>query len=105
MDPRNVYEQRHEVQILDIREHEEFAAGRIDGAWHVPIAELPARLRQLDSQRPIVTVCRSGNRSGEAAKFLKSSGFAAENMEGGLKRWADEGLPLTAPNGDPGRVA
>ena len=67
MDPKTVYERRHDAQLLDVREDEEWNAGRIEGAVHIPLAQLPARLAELDRDRPVVTVCRSGgpSRQGE----------------------------------------
>lgn len=104
MDPRTVYQRRDELQLLDVREDAEWAAGRIEGARHIPLAELPGRLGELDRNRPVVALCRSGNRSGQAAQYLRQAGLSAQNMDGGLKRWAGDGLPVTTPDGRPGRV-
>ena len=104
MDPRTMYQRRDALQLLDVREHEEWAAGRIEGARHIPLAELHARLGELERNRPVVAVCRSGSRSGRAADYLSQAGLAAQNMDGGLKRWVRDGLPLTTPDGHPGRV-
>lgn len=104
MDPRSVHQRRDEVQIVDVREADEWAAGRIDGARHIPLSELPARLGELARDRPVVAVCRSGNRSGRAADYLSRTGLSAHNMDGGMKRWAREGLPFSTPDGHPGRV-
>ncbi len=104
MDPRTVYQRRDELQLLDVREDAEWAGGRIEGARHIPLAELPGRLGELDRNRPVVALCRSGNRSGQAAHYLRQAGLSAQNMDGGLKRWAGDGLPVTTPDGRPGRV-
>lgn len=106
MDPQTVHERRLGVQLLDVREDEEWAAGRIDGATHIPLAQLPARLTELDPTQPVVTVCRSGGRAGRAVDYLAQAGLPAEVMDGGMTRWADTGLPVTtAPDGRPGHVA
>lgn len=105
MDPRTVYQRREEVQILDVRDDEEWAAGRIDGARHIPLPQLPTRLGELDPDMPIVTVCRSGHRSGQAAHYLTQSGLSTHNMEGGMQRWARDRLPFRALDGRQGRVA
>lgn len=105
MEPRDVYEKRDEVQIVDVREPEEREAGRIEGAVHVPMADVPSRLEEIATERKVVTVCRSGNRSGKAAKFLRRQGYDAENMEGGMQHWEEEELPFSTPDGRPGRVA
>jgi rhodanese-related sulfurtransferase len=105
MDPKSVYERRQDVQLLDVRDDDEWSAGRIDGARHVPLAQLPARLAELDRNRPVVTVCRSGGRAGRATEYLTGAGFTAETMDGGMTQWASSGLPLTAADGRPGHVA
>lgn len=60
MDPKAVHERRDEVQLLDVREDEEWAAGRIASATHIPLAQLPARLTELDPTQQVVTIWRSG---------------------------------------------
>lgn len=98
MDPRATYDRRSQVQILDVREPEEWMAGHIEGAVHIPMNQVVGRLDEIDRERPVVAVCRSGRRSGEVAKRLSRLGIVAENMPGGLEQWADEGLPLTRPS-------
>ena len=106
MDPRTVQDSRSEVQILDVREDEEWAAGHIDDAMHIPLGQLPQRISELDAQHPVVTVCRSGGRAGRAADLLTSSGRRVAVMDGGMQRWAREGLPFSAADGSgPGTVA
>lgn len=105
MEPTTVYGRRDEVQLLDVREDDEWAAGRIDGAHHIPLGQLPTRVSELDSERPVVTVCRSGGRAGKATEILTQAGWAAQTMDGGLTRWANAGLPVTTPDGRPGTVA
>lgn len=105
MDPRTVQERRGEVQVLDVREDDEWAAGRIEGAHHIPLGELSARVGELDRDRPVVTVCRSGGRAGKAAELFTEAGWTAQTMDGGITAWASTGLPVTTPDGEPGRVA
>lgn len=104
MDVYELEERKGEVQIVDVRYPNEWEAGRIDGAVHIPQDDLADRLDEIDGRRPLVTVCRSGNRSGRAAQFLKDEGFDAENLEGGMQAWAGHGLPVTTPDGGPGSV-
>lgn len=61
MDPRTLHQRREKFQVLDVREDDEWAAGGIAGARHIPLGELPARLDELDRNRPVVMVCLSGN--------------------------------------------
>lgn len=105
-DPRVVHERQGDIQIVDVREAAEWEAGRIEGSVHIPLSELMAgRLESLDTNRPVVAVCRSGNRSEVASLMLGARGFDAYNMEGGTEAWVAADLPFTAPDGSPGRVA
>lgn len=105
MEPTTVHGRRDEVQLLDVREDDEWSAGRIDGALHIPLGQLPARVAELDRDRPVVTVCRSGGRASKAAELLTRAGLDAQTMDGGMTQWANSGLPVTTPDGRPGTVA
>jgi rhodanese-related sulfurtransferase len=95
-----------EVQVVDCREPDEWAAGRIEGSIHVQLNSILAgAVDQLDPNKETVVVCRSGNRSELGALMLQARGFRAHNLEGGLEEWAAEGRPLSTPEGQPGRVA
>jgi rhodanese-related sulfurtransferase len=72
-------------QLIDVREPVEFAEGTLPGAINIPLGELPDRLAELDQNRRVVLLCRSGGRSANAAQFLATSGFEdVVNLEGGL---------------------
>lgn len=99
-------QQRDRVQLVDVRESEEWQAGRIPGARWIPMNELPERLGEIDASRPVVTVCRSGTRSGQMAEFLTEQGYQAENLNGGIQAWAEHDLPVRTPADEqPGKVA
>lgn len=106
-DPRLVYERRGEWQILDVREPYEWDAGHIEDAVHVPLNGVMAGAEQerLDPGRPVIVVCKTGNRSELAALMLQARGFEAHNLEGGTEAWVGAGLPIVASDGSPGRVA
>jgi rhodanese-related sulfurtransferase len=94
--PHALAELRSKVQVLDVREHEEFShgLGHIEGALLVPLGQLESRLGELPRDRPIVTVCRSGARSARAAAMLGKAGFdRVANLNGGMLRWRAEGHP------------
>ena len=78
MEPTEVYERRGHLEILDVRDSHEWEAGRIDGARHLPMREVPAHLSELPGDRTIVAVCRSGNRSGKVAEYLRANGLSAK---------------------------
>ena len=105
MEPMTVFGRRDEVQLLDVREDDEWAAGRIDGAHHIPLGQLSDRVGELDRDRPVVTVCRSGGRAGKATELLTQAGWDARPMSGGMKAWAQADLPVGTPDGKPGTVA
>jgi rhodanese-related sulfurtransferase len=105
-DPRVVHEQQADVQIVDVRETPEWDAGRIEGSIHLPLNQLMAGgMESLDPSRPVVAVCRTGNRSEVASLMLRARGFEAYNMEGGAEAWVAAGFALTSEDGSPGRVA
>ena len=77
------------VTLLDVREPWEFALCRMDGSVHVPLAQLPSRLGELDPARPTVVICHHGIRSLQAGAFLERQGFAdVVNLRGGIDGWA-----------------
>ena len=94
---------RGEALLLDVREPQEWAAGHAPRAQHVPLGEL--RPESVPAGRPVIAVCRSGNRSGKAADLLAASGVPVHNLAGGMKGWAEAGLPVVTDSGQPGTVA
>jgi rhodanese-related sulfurtransferase len=82
------------AQLVDVRAEHEWDAGRIEGASHLPLAELSERVGELDRERPVVLYCRGGNRSTMAAEALAAEGFDAVKLSEGIVGWAEAGLPL-----------
>lgn len=79
------------IQLLDVREPQEWEICRIDGATLIPLGDLPSHLQKLDSTTPIVVYCKVGVRSGQAAKLLQAAGFSkTQNLIGGIDAWATE---------------
>jgi adenylyltransferase/sulfurtransferase len=77
--------------LLDVRNPEEWAITRIEGASLIPLPELSQRYVELPGNEEIVVYCRSGARSAQAADFLRSKGFQnVRNLPGGTLRWSDE---------------
>ena len=77
-----------EPYLLDVRDPEEFRAWSIAGAVNVPLAELARRIDELPSDRELVSICASGNRSATAAELLSRAGFSVANLSGGMAAWA-----------------
>jgi sulfur dioxygenase len=85
------------VTLVDVREPDEYRGelGHIAGSQLVPLATLLAAARAWDKQQPVVTVCRSGGRSGKAALQLAAAGFArVASLRGGMTQWKLDGLPV-----------
>lgn len=79
-----------DIEIIDVREPQEWAAGRIPQAKHIPLGEIPQRIQELDPKKETILVCRSGNRSGMAAEFLSQQGYNVINMRGGMLEWTGD---------------
>jgi sulfur dioxygenase len=97
LQPQWLEEHVGEVQVVDVREPEEFDGilGHIEGATLIPLGELKQRAGELDPARPVVTVCRSGARSAQAAVMLDKEGFGkVANLAGGMLRWRAQRLPV-----------
>lgn len=82
--------------VLDVRESAEFAAGHVLNAKLIPLGKLKERMGELEKYRdqPMVVVCRSGNRSGNACSMLSKAGYTqAYNLAGGMTAWQSGKLP------------
>jgi rhodanese-related sulfurtransferase len=85
------------VVLLDVREPQELMLAKVPQALHIPMREVPERLRELDPATPLVVMCHSGGRSRRVAEFLATSGFEdIYNLAGGIDAWAEE-LDPTVP--------
>jgi len=81
----------HAVQLVDVRQPEEWAIAHIEGARLVPLAELTGALTTLDATREVIVMCRSGVRSADAARQLQALGFRdVKNLAGGILRWSTD---------------
>ena len=97
IDPHALEELQGPVQVLDVREEDEFTGplGHIAGAVLIPLGQLAARADELRRDRPIVAVCRAGSRSAQATTILQQAGFGEiANLNGGMLRWRAEGHPV-----------
>jgi glyoxylase-like metal-dependent hydrolase (beta-lactamase superfamily II)/rhodanese-related sulfurtransferase len=95
--PSWLEEHAGEVQIVDVREPDEFngALGHVAGAMLFPLGSLAEKAKNLDKARPVVTVCRSGARSAQATQLLAKAGFEKiANLSGGMLRWRSQRFPV-----------
>ncbi|UOF89463.1 rhodanese-like domain-containing protein [Fodinisporobacter ferrooxydans] len=76
------------LTIIDVRENDEVAAGKIPGAKHIRLSELPQRIHEIPKNAEAIMVCRSGGRSAKACEFLLSQGYRnVKNLMGGMLGW------------------
>jgi rhodanese-related sulfurtransferase len=87
------------AQLVDVRADHEWEAGRIAGAAHIALPELPQRTGEIDEDRPVVVYCRGGNRSSMATAALQDAGFDAVKLSEGIVGWSEDDLPLEPENG------
>ncbi|MCH6472226.1 rhodanese-like domain-containing protein [Sinomonas terrae] len=85
--------------LLDVREDYEWEAGHAEGAVHIPMDQLPARLGELDPDEDLLVVCRTGGRSARATSWLVDQGYSAMNVAGGMDAWLESGRALVSENG------
>ncbi|WP_431782599.1 rhodanese-like domain-containing protein [Streptomyces chumphonensis] len=85
--------------LLDVRETDEWNAGHVPGAVHLPLSRLAtgAALPPAAGDGPVVAICRSGRRSRQAAELLAGRGVDATDVVGGMVAWSRAGLPVAPP--------
>jgi rhodanese-related sulfurtransferase len=97
VESQDVAAQGSEVLLVDVREQEEWMGelGHIAGAVLLPLSQWPTLAAQVDTSRPVVTVCRSGKRSAQAAALLVQQGAKrVYSLRGGMMEWSRAGLPV-----------
>lgn len=82
------------VELIDVREDDEFVQGRVPGARHIALATIPDRLDEIPRDQPIYLICAVGGRSMKAAEFLEGQGFETINVTGGTKAWIAADQPV-----------
>lgn len=83
------------AQLIDVREPDEYAAVRAEGAVNIPLSEFVARTDEIDPERDIYLICKSGGRSTQAGEYLEQArGWDnVINVAGGTTAWVEQGLP------------
>ena len=81
-----------DIQIIDVREDNEYAFARIPNSKHIPLAQVLNRMDEIDPNRETVVHCKMGGRSARAIDAMQRSGFQGKlvNLKGGILRWSDE---------------
>jgi rhodanese-related sulfurtransferase len=85
--------------LLDVREPDEWDAGHVPGAQHIPLGQLSARSAEIPRAAEVYVICRSGARSARAAQALTGAGWQALNVDDGMHGWHAAGRPMTTDSG------
>ena len=90
--PREAARRAHlgDLQLVDVRDAAEISQDGVANARHIPLTELESRIREIDRIRQVAFLCRSGVRSGMAAKLARRHGFDAFNIHGGMVAWRQQ---------------
>ncbi|MGW7050258.1 rhodanese-like domain-containing protein [Streptomyces sp. NPDC054887] len=94
--------------VLDVREDDEWAAGHVEGALHIPMSDFVSRFGELteaaEDGRRVHVMCRVGGRSAQVTQYLVRQGVDAVNVDGGMLAWDGAGRPMVTDNGSPALV-
>ena len=92
------------VVLLDVREDDEWQRGHAEGARHIPMGDVPARLAEIDADATLYVVCHGGGRSLRVAQYLSHNGYEPINVAGGMLAWAGAGRSVVTDDGSAGTV-
>jgi rhodanese-related sulfurtransferase len=94
---KNRLDQGDALTLLDVREDHELAICALPGVFHIPLSQIPARLNEISTDKPVIVICHHGGRSAQAARYLTAKGLTdIHNMQGGVHAWATEIDPTMA---------
>lgn len=81
-----------DIQIIDVREPNEYQAARLPNSIHIPLGQIVNRMSEIDASRETVVHCKMGGRSAKAIEALKGAGFTGRltNLKGGITAWSNE---------------
>ncbi len=81
-----------DIQLIDVRQPDEYAFAKIEGAKLIPLGEIAQRMSEIDENRETVIHCKAGGRSAQAIQKLQQAGFKGDlkNLRGGITAWSDE---------------
>jgi rhodanese-related sulfurtransferase len=85
--------------ILDVREDDEWTAGHVAGALHIPMSGFVERIAEVPQDTQVFVMCRVGGRSAQVANYLNQNGWDAVNIDGGMMRWEAAGRPMVSETG------
>jgi rhodanese-related sulfurtransferase len=81
-----------DIQIIDVREPNEYEIARIPNSTHIPLGQVLGRMSEIDSSRETVVHCKMGGRSAKAIEALTRAGFPGKltNLKGGITAWSND---------------
>jgi rhodanese-related sulfurtransferase len=85
--------------LLDVREPDEWQAGHVPDAVHIPMGQLQERAGEIPQAAEVYVICRSGARSAQVTVALNNAGWQAKNVDGGMQRWAEANRPMVSETG------
>jgi rhodanese-related sulfurtransferase len=85
--------------LLDVREPDEWLAGHVPGAMHIPIGQIRMRAAEVPQDQVVYVICRTGARSGVVTRALSGAGWQLINVAGGMQDWAAAGRPMVSELG------
>jgi rhodanese-related sulfurtransferase len=92
------------VILLDVREDDEWQRGHAPGAQHIPMGQIPSRIKEIDADAKLFVVCHLGGRSQRVAQYLARNGYTPVNVAGGMQAWALAGRPVVTDDGATGVI-
>ncbi len=89
---KNRMDAGEDVQLVDVRQPDEYAFARIEGAKLIPLGEIMRRIDELDDSKELILQCKSGGRSAQAIEFLTRAGYQGKmsNLKGGITAWSND---------------
>ncbi len=81
-----------DIQLIDVRQPDENAFAKIEGAKLIPLGDVVRRMKEIDPKRETIIHCKMGGRSAKAIEVLKQAGFTGDlkNLKGGITAWSNE---------------
>ncbi len=81
-----------DIQLIDVRQPDEYAFAKIEGAKLIPLGDVLKRMGEIDTSRETVIHCKMGGRSAKAIEMMRQAGFTGElkNLKGGITAWSNE---------------
>jgi len=91
IDLKNKIDNKDDFLLIDVRESSEIEISKIKESIHIPMAEIPNNIDQINSNKLVIVMCKSGGRSANVCKYLIQNGFQdIYNLNGGIIKWALE---------------